>query len=485
VRSTTRLVLVLVGAGAALVVAAGVVVWRALPGLVEREVVRRASDQGVELTFGSLDFGWNWAELKQVKARLIGVPEVALAVERLDADLDGTKLTRVDLTGVKLDATGSLPTLALDLGAWAKRYPSAFALPLNATRVTARFLPDPNAPAWLELQNGSVASTTAGSIIAADHVLVAGADVGRVGASWVPSATSVVVGLGETDLSRAPLRMNVDLTAAKPKIGFELALTPLERLAGPFAVPLPIHGASASAKAGFEFASTTSALPERGAIHAELHGFVPPHPAELDGFVFGDTTVVESNLAFAPDGKSVTLTDTRLTAGKFVLMGGGHVVRTADAAAIDLDLRGALPCDALASAAAESRVGRLLGRAPGSRAGSVARQVIGGSVGVRVEVTASTKNIAGASIKRSIGIGCGLKPLSLEDVARLGETLLPSDLSELTDDVHKLTPKLPDGSPLLPLPDFKIPSLLPREPAPAPARPAHSASAPTPAASQG
>jgi hypothetical protein len=467
----------------ALVVVAGILMWRALPGLVEREVLRRARDQGVELTFGSLDFGWNWAELRDVKAKLSGVAGVTLAIERLDADLDGTKLTRVELTGVELDASGSLPTLALDLGAWAKHYPRAFALPLNALRVTARFRPDPDAPAWLELRNGSLASTSGGSIVAADHVLVAGADVGRVGASWVPKATSVVVGLGESDLSRAPLRMNVDLAGPKPKVGFELALTPLERLAAPFAVPLPIHGASASAQAGFEFASTSSTVPERGAVHAELHGFVPPHPAELEGFVFGDTTVVETNLAFAPDGKSVTLSETRLTAGKFVLAGGGHVVRAPDAATIDLDLRGALPCAALASAAAESRVGRLLGRAPGSRAGSVARQVVGGSVGVRVQLAASTKNLAAAKLQRSIGIGCGLKPLSLEDVARLGETLLPSDLSELADDVHKLTPKLPDGGALLPLPEIKIPSLLPR--GSAPARAAPSAATPAPAASKG
>jgi hypothetical protein len=300
-----------------------------------------------------------------------------------------------------------------------------------------------------------------------------------VGATWVPAATSVVVGLGESDLSRAPLRMNVDLSAPKPKVGFELALTPLERLAGPFAAPVPIQGASLSASAGFEFASASATLPERGAVHAELHGFIPPHPAELDGFVFGDTTVVETNLAFAPDGNSVTLTETRLAAGKFVLTGGGHLARTADAASIELDLHGALPCDALASAAAESRVGRWLGHVQGTRAGSVARQAIGGSVAVRVQVQASTKNIAGASVKRSIGVGCGLKPLSLDDVARLGETLMPSDLSELADDVHKLTPKLPDGSPLLPLPDLKIPSILPREPAPS-AHPAHSAAPPAP-----
>jgi len=167
-----------------------------------------------------------------------------------------------------------------------------------------------------------------------------------------------------------------------------------------------------------------------------------------------------------------------------VLDGKGSLASAAGAAALALDLRGALPCDALASAAAESRVGRLLGRVQGTRAGSVARQAIGGSVGVRVQITANTQNLAAASVKRSIGIGCGLKPLTLEEALKLGTELLPSDLSELSEDIEKLTPKLPNGAPLLPssLPPLLFPALpgLPRlEISTGTARPTASARPPT------
>lgn len=461
---TSRLILVLAGTGIALLGAAGVALWLALPAFIKGEVARRASEQGMTLSYDSLDFGWNWAELKHVQAKLVGVDGLTLAIDRLDTDLDVLKLERVDLTGVNVAATGSLPALGLALGAWSKRYASAFSLPLFAKNLGATWRPEPSEPPWLEITNGGVASTPGGSIVTAEHAKLAGIDTGRVGATWIPTATSVALGLGESDLSKAPLRVIVDLSAAKPKVGFALAVTPLERLAGPLAVALPVHGVAAGISAGFEFPAKDAILPERGAVHAEVHGFIPPHPAELDGFVFGDTTVVETNLTFSPDGKSVTLSGTRLTAGRFVLEGGGTLVRAPDAAELKLDLRGALPCDALASAAAESRVGRLLGRVQGGRAGSVARQAIGGSVGVRVQVTASTKDLAGASVRRSIGIGCGLKPLSLEDVARLGETLLPSDLSKLSEDVQKLTPKLPDGTPLIPsglLPFPPVPKIPP------------------------
>ena len=433
--------------------------WLVLPGMIEREVVRRGREQGVELTFSSLDFGWEWAELKQVKATLIGVTGLTLESERLLAELDGAKVTRIDFTGLKVDASGSLPALGLALGAWSKRYPSAYSLPLSAKGVSAAWHPEVGQPAWLTLTGGTIASTPAGTVIAAEHASVAGADVGRVGATWVPAATSVALGLGETDLARAPVKVSIDFSTPKPRVAFELLPTELERLAKPFAVPLPVHGVFASASVGLEFASKEAPFPGQGAVRAKLRGFIPPHPAELDGFVFGDTTEVQSNLAWSPDGKTVTLSESRITAGKFVLDGGGTLERASDAATLKLDLRGSLPCDALASAAAESRVGRLLGRPQGSRAGSVAHQAIGGSVGVRVQVSASTNNLAAASVKRSIGIGCGLKPLTLADVARLGEELLPSELSELGEDIQKLTPKLPDGSPLIPSGFLPLPPL--------------------------
>jgi hypothetical protein len=451
--------LLLAAALVGLIALGGLALWLVLPQLIEREVLKRARAQGVELKFAELDFGWEWAQLKQVQATLVGVDGLSLAIERLDADLDGATLTRMDVTGLTLEASGSLPALALSLGAWSKRFPSAYSLPLSARGVNVAWRPEAGQPAWLELKGGTIAKTPVGTVVAAEHALVAGIDAGRVGATWVPTATSIALGLGEPDLSRAPLRVNVDFSLPKPRLTFELAQTTLEKLAGPFAVALPVRGVSASASVGLEFGSREAMQPERGAVKAVLHGFIPPHPAELDGFVFGDTTTLATNLVFAPDGKSVTLPDASITAGRFVLTGPGSLVRTPDEVRLTLDLRGSLPCDALASAAAESRVGRLLGRPKGAKAGNAARQVIGGSVAVRVQVDGSTKNLAAASMKRSIGIGCGLKPLTLAELLEIGETLLPSDLSELADDLQKLTPKLPDGTPLIPSGTFPLPPL--------------------------
>jgi hypothetical protein len=80
---------------------------------------------------------------------------------------------------------------------------------------------------------------------------------------------------------------------------------------------------------------------------------------------------------------------------------------------------------------------------------------VGGSVGVRLQVDASTSNLPGGKVERSIGIGCGLKPLTLEDLRALGDELFRGELSKLPEELGKL---LPPGAPPIP---SSLPSSLP------------------------
>jgi hypothetical protein len=447
-----------------------------VPRLVEREVIERARAQGVELEFEELDFGWEWATLTTARARLIGVDGVEIAIDSLEAELEGTELTSVAMTGVKLDAQGSVPALAVSLGAWSKRYPETYALPLSAQGVSVVYRPQAGAAPWLELAGGTLASTSVGAVFVANDSKLAGAPVGRVGAAWSATASSVALGLGESELGKAPLRVDVD-AGANPKLRLRLVSTPLDKLAAPFAIQLPVKDVSGSADVELAFGSREATSPVGGTAHFELKGFIPPHPVELDGFVFGDTTTFDTKLAINQALTEITLTESRVVAGRFELKGGGVIRRDATTAQAVLDLSGALPCDALAQAATESRLRRLLDLATTKKAGAAARRLIGGSVGVRVRLQADIRNLAAAKVERSIGIGCGLKPVTLEELLAIGESLLPEDLSKLPEDLGKIGEAaglpplpsalpLPSGLPPLPsaLPTFKIPSALPKLP---------------------
>jgi hypothetical protein len=467
VKSSRALIVLALAFVVALVIAVAVAL-ALIPGYVAREAVQRARERGIELELGELDYGWQWATISNAKARLVEVDGITLRIEKLSVDLDGTDVRRLDFDGLAVEADGSLPSLALAVGAWSKRFPNAYSLPLSAKRVSVAWRPDPGKPPWLEIADATIATSPAGTVVVAEHTKIAGAvDIGRSGTVWSSTQTSVALGLGETELELAPVKLNADLSGASPKLTLELAPTPLERLAGPFAMALPVQGVTGSGQVTLEFAGREAALPEKGSARLSLDGWIPPHPAELDGFVFGKTTIVETDLGFAPDGKRIDLTGTRVTAGKFVLSGGGMLVPEDGALGVSLDLRGALPCDALAAAATESRLGRLLGREMGKKGGQAARRVVGGSVSVRVLVEGSTRDVAGAKVTRSIGVGCGLKPLTLEDLAKLGESLLPSELSRLPEELERITgmPKgtlaLPSALPTLPLPSGLTPPGLP------------------------
>ena len=387
-------------------------------------------------------------------------------------------------------AVGSLPALALELGAWSKRFPSAYALPLSASGVSFAWKPSANEDPWLFLSGGTFAKTAAGSAFAAEKARVAGAEVGRVGATITSTASSVALGFGESELAKAPLRLDAAQTP-KPMVTLTLAPVALERLAEPFAMALPVKDVVGSGTVTFDFASSDSMLPTNGHARLELKGYIPPHPVELDGFVFGDVTVLETDLHFGANPDDIALENTSVTAGRFVLKGSGTIAREANAARVKLDLRGALPCDSLAGAAAESRLGKLLGRVAGRKAGIAAARLVGGSVGVRMQIDASTADLPGARVERSIGIGCGLKPVTLQDLRELGEQIFQGDLSKLPEELEKLLPKgpLPVPSRLPPIPSgfpssFRVPTTLP-EPAPSPSAssPRPSASSPRPSAS--
>jgi hypothetical protein len=271
---------------------------------------------------------------------------------------------------------------------------------------------------------------------------------------------------GAVDQASAPFVVQVQTAATPPTAQVELRPTRLEQLAGPLGVALPVQGVTASAKARLQLPATLGGGPIEGEVSSALDGFVPPHPVELNGFIFGDRTTLDTKLSVSPDGSTVTLTDTVVEAGAFRLKGGGRIERQTDHAIVRMDLSGNLSCSAVADAAARARIGSVLGRL----LGKTAKKVFSGSVAVRVRVLADTRNLPAASVERQIGIGCGLKPLTLDDIVELGLSDearqivgdLPTVVEQLPSVIKKGLPALPSGLPPLPSALPPIPSSFPR-----------------------
>jgi hypothetical protein len=337
-------------------------------------------------------------------------------------------------------------------------------------------------------------------------------DLGKVGASFARENSAIALGFGEADLGRAPFRVEVNPAPPTPTAKFTMAPIAAERLAKPLGVALPVPGVVVSTETTLSFAGAGAAETIQGVTSVTLKGYVPPHPFELDGFIFGDTTTFDGKFSIPPLRDRITLTEAHLKAGAFELRGNGLIVRGSDHSEATLTLNGQLPCSALGSVEANSRVSKILGSELGAKAGQFAEKLLNGSVAIGISVAADTRNLAAAKVVRTIGIGCGLHPLTLAELAKLvplppdvtallqGLPALPGDLSSLPALPTLLPspsglPPLPSGVPALPtslpqLPNLGLPVFPPLPtaaptPTPKPAASSSTKAQPKPATSSG
>jgi hypothetical protein len=445
----------------------GVLVY--LPRYVEKRVVAEAKARGIDLTPGEISFGWQWVQLSGARAKLIGAPSFEAKVGLVDFQLTNWEPGIIEASDVQVGVSGSLPRVLLELGEWTKNHPKAYELPLVASRISIKVAEQPAAAPWLEVSAGILTRTVAGAIFSAQSCKLSGFELGKVGAGYSTKGGSVSIGFGDQSAQAAPLRLDASMDDKGGRVSVVLTPTKLGLLGQGIGIPLPLPEVIAAGNVELTFPAGLTTGEAKGKLSASLKGFVPPHPPELDGFVFGDLTTLDTELTIDATRNRVTLTNTQVKAAKFELKGGGSVVREGQVAIVDVALKGALPCDALAGAAAESRLGQLLGRASGKQGKLTALAFVRGEVTVDVGVKARSDDIANAQLTRKIGIGCGLKPLTLDELIKL--TPNAKDLEAIGGEVGKKLetigkdlglPPVPSGLPALPpfpkLPDFSEPT---------------------------
>jgi hypothetical protein len=375
----------------------------------------------------------------------------------------------IEASDVQVGVSGSLPRVLLELGEWTKNHPKAYELPLVASRINVKVAEQPAAVPWLEVSQGLLTRTVAGAIFSAQSCKLSGFELGKVGAGYSTTESSVSIGFGDQSAQAAPLRLDASLDAQGGKMSVVLTPTKLGLLGRGIGIPLPLPDVIAAGSVELRFPPGLTTGEAKGKLSASLKGFVPPHPPELDGFVFGDLTTFDTDLTVDAARNRVTLTNTLVKAAKFELKGGGSIVREGQVASVDIALKGALPCDVLAGAAAESRLGQLLGRVSGKQGKLTALAFVRGEVTVDVGLVARSDDFLNAKVTRKIGVGCGLKPLTLDELIKL--TPNAKDLEAIGGEVGKKLetigkdlglPPVPSGLPALPpfpkLPDFSEPA---------------------------
>lgn len=433
--------ILVLGSAAVLTLAAAVLL---IKPLVRRYAEREAKNYGVDLTLGDVELGIGGCRFSNAHFSLMGVHSIAGAIGEIAVTLDGLSPSRVQMSRLEVEVVGSFATLGVEVAAFSKDHPQLYRLPASAQAIHLLWRSKAYEPPWLEVQGGSITAVRGGESFAAEHATVAGIDAGKVGAAWTAEQSWVALGLGASSLAEARVVIKVEHALKNPTCDIDLAPTALDSLSDALGVKLPVHDVTASGRVSLVFPETGAAGAVTGRAALKLDGFVPPHPPELDGFVFGNVTTFETRLEIDPEYTRAKLSESRVTAGAFRLDGSGSVAREADHARALLTLHGNLPCGALAGAALETRLGKIVG--PLFARG--AREFLAGFVGVTVKIDADSRDFEHARIERGIGIGCGLRPLKLPpelgNIPKLEIPGLPSAL-----------PPLPTN---IPLPDLRLPA---------------------------
>lgn len=410
-------VVALIGAAVAALLVLG-------PPALRRRIIAEARARGVALDPGVIDVDLRSIRLRDGRFSLLGVRGVSGTVARATIELRGLSPARIATEGVELTLVG---TDALeDLPAWVAQYgPRAAALPLTTGRLRLGLRDRDGGPEVLVLADGALERRAAAPVEGAAappgaprpeigvlkqaRVLVAGKEIARTDIAWSIGAASISLGFGGEDLVSAPLRAELR-PRPSPSASIELAPTPLSAVGALLGVDV---GASTMVVAGTlelrlaDGADRTalSEAPLEGPIALTVKGFTLPHPRELDGLLFGNTTTVKADASISADRRRVALSGVEVAAGALKLKGTGTVERSGADAAIAMDLSGSIPCSLLAGSAAMSH----LTGAVGLLARDLVSRALAGSVAVQVHVDARASRLTAARVTPSAILRCKLR----------------------------------------------------------------------------
>lgn len=367
-------------------------------------VLDQARARGVLIESAVIESGWGSVRLRDARFSLRGVDSISARAQLVEVGLRRTNPVRLSVHGLDLEATGAISVVTSQVLAWSRGHTQTSDLPIHVDPVNLTWRQDKGAAPMLTVMKAAASPQADGGRIVASKVLVAGFELDKVSVAWKSGQREIAVGVGCDDPMSAPLRITVTRDAPfVARFTWQPAL--LSEIAAPFGLGHGLPALQTEGSVEVKFADTRG--PIDGTAHVVVHGFVPPHPVELNGIVFGDKTSADAKFSVPEDRSGAGLTDVKLVAGAFKLEGAGSVKRVEDHGVINLKLSGSIPCTSLAASAAVGRLGKVIG----GLLGDVARQRLSGAITVGVTIEADSRDLGAAKVKDSIGGACTVRLL--------------------------------------------------------------------------
>jgi hypothetical protein len=457
-----RVLVALVAVGFFLVGATLAGVYLGLCHIVTTATVEYAKALGIALEPTDVRFGPSFIQVLDSKFTALQVPGVSGTVQRIDVDLSGLHPTHVLLSGIAINAKGDPDDLRQSaIRYWERVRPKSIlgrtepALPkvewrhlgLNLTTGNP-LVPTASVTELTVVANAGPTHDETTIRTASTHVGVL--DLGALEIAVRNQDGTFELGWGPTLLEsnwRIAYRELADADQVKLSFQPQEATALLGRL-GVTTVPAELGKTKVGGHV--EALRDKNGGKVTGALTLNLVGFVPPYPQELKGYRFADTTTMRSRFEIDPLWSAAELRGIELKSGDLSLIGHGRIDRELLSARLRAELTTTLDCVTLAKGYASEEIGGELGQWGAKNAFKAVR----GSVSVRVQVDAVTGHLDQAKIVKRIGIGCGLRPMSIVDLLNLGLPPIPDPKT-----VERLIKQIPPETVISNLPT--LPQILP------------------------
>jgi hypothetical protein len=433
-------------------------VYLALRHIIGTTAVGYAKALGVQLDLGEVRFGPGFVQLLETKFGLPQLPGVSGTIRRIDVELSGRKPTHVLLKGVRISANGD-PAELRD---------SAIRYWENLRRTAATSEPALPKVEWQDL---ALQLTTASALVPS----VSLTDLSMVTGSG-PTHDEITLRTGSTHVGNydlGPLELAVrdqdgtfelgigpSLLESKWRVTYRdvahadhvrvsfvpQALQDLFARFGETKVPDALKAATLGGH--IEAVRDQKIGRATGSLALSLAGFTPPYPPELKGYRFADTTTLRAEFELDPLLLAVVLKGIELRTGDLALLGRGRLDRELFSARLRAELDATLDCVTLAKGYAAQEIGGELGKWGARNAPKAVR----GAVSVKVQIDANTSRLEDAKVVKRIGIGCGMRPMSLTELLSLGLPPAPD-----AKNIEQLLKKIPSGGSATTMPNLLPP----------------------------
>jgi hypothetical protein len=375
-------------------------------------IIEEARARGVLIEFADYDLGLSSVTLHDTQVGLMGSTALDAHVDTLDLFVSGTTLERIRAEGVKATYTEPISALFTRLEQRG-RGAEGPEVPVTVTKLNAVWSFSADGTDVVKMEGATLGVDEKGTLLTAAPVTVLGRPLKTFEAKYqsLEQVLEVRVGL---DAAAAPLLWSANLGGDPKTLRLEFDRVDPKALGQAFGLGDVAFEHLASGSVEWSLAEGAAGRVE-GNAKVVLLGYVPPHPVELSGFRFGEDTFVESGFVWDPKKKRLTLKPVKIASGAFELAGQGEVRVQKTYATLSLGLEGNLSCKAVAKSVAQVELGTVFGQL----VYNAARDHVEGTVSVSVDVAADTRRLEDVSVSRVIGVGCGLRPLTLNDLRKL------------------------------------------------------------------